>query len=176
MSERTAKLARRPTRAPPEITEGMNPLDYAILGACPPCSRCIKMAFEGQIRTEMVQPLPPEPLTPLAVDGSGPCCFDCQSADNLQKILRTRARPELEPRTRHVLKRVLHCDILDGWSLLTFPMARVCVGNDRQEQLRLPGVPMGLAHPSVSLIRVNQGDALTDHHAWMDRNSLAPHR
>ena len=46
-------------------------------------------------------------------------------------------------------------------------MARIAVGNDRQEQYRLPGVPMGLAMDGQ--IRKSKPGDLEDQHAWLDR-------
>lgn len=76
-------------------------------------------------------------LDALARDGSGPCCIDCETADLLQQ---------------HV-------------SLPTFAMARVAVGNARQEHLRLGGGPpeYGLGIPLKDHTR-----SLDDHHAWLD--------
>jgi hypothetical protein len=166
-----------PTVSPPGITpEGA--LDYAVLGDCEPCPRCLPLAWSHRIRLETVQPLPPEP--PLGLDGE-PCCFDCQTADNLRKILRDGFPAPGGGKTAGIAVRTNHMLSQSGiprkwdnedWGLLTFVMARVCVGNDRQEQLRLPGMPMGLAHPSIAILRPNQGDAMSDHHAWMDRCGL----
>lgn len=146
-------------------------IDYTELADCKPCLRCVKLAYSGRIRTETVMPLPPGDTAPEAADGSGPCCWDCQSADNLQKLMSRGLAPHLGPRTRHVVHKTTQ-ERIDDWSAFTFVMARVAVGNDRQEQLRMPGMPMGLAHPSVNLVRLSKTNALQDHHDWMDRNGL----
>ena len=105
-----------------------------------PCPRCLELAQTGRIRTETVQRLPEGlGVAPRARDGSGKCCFDCASADGL-------------------LQRV---------SGMTFEMARIAVGNDRQEQYRLPGVPMGLAMDGQ--IRKSAPGDLEDQHAWLER-------
>ena len=54
-----------------------------------PCPRCLPLAQEGDIRWEMVQPLPSGAYAPLAkVPGGGPCCYDCASADTLLRLKR----------------------------------------------------------------------------------------
>jgi hypothetical protein len=74
-----------------------------------PCPRCLKLAIEGRIDVQMVMPMPQGAFAPLGHNRQK-CCFDCASADGMVK----RLVPEFE-------------------------MARVAVGNDRQECLRLPG-------------------------------------
>jgi hypothetical protein len=105
-----------------------------------PCERCLELARDRQIRVETVQRLPAAPWTPLAQDRSGPCCFDCASADALMR---------LNP------------------GAYTFTMARIAVGNDRQEQYRLPGAPMGLV--GIRIVRPSVKGDLEDQHAWLDR-------
>ena len=75
-----------------------------------PCPRGLKLAIDRQIRAETVLPLPEGAFAPLGHNGQK-CCFDCQSADNL---IRAAGAPG-------------------------FHAARISVGNDRQECLRLPG-------------------------------------
>lgn len=105
-----------------------------------PCPRCLGLAQDHEIRVETVQRLPAAPWTPLAQDRSGPCCFDCASADALMR---------LPP------------------GAYTFAMARIAVGNDRQEQYRLPGAPMGLVGQRI--VRPSVKGDLEDQHAWLDR-------
>src|SRR5262245_48632874 len=81
-----------------------------------PCQRCLAMFRAGTLRRETVQRLAVGAFAPLARDGTGPCCFDCASADTLMAIQKT----------------------------LSFTAARVATGNCRQEQYRLPGVETGL--------------------------------
>jgi hypothetical protein len=50
---------------------------------------------------------------------------------------------------------------------LAFEMARIAVGNERQEQYRLPGVPMGLVKDG--LVRASKVGDLKAQHAWLDR-------
>lgn len=105
-----------------------------------PCPRCLALAQEGAIRVETVQRLPEGVgVAPIARDGSGKCCFDCASADTLMGRI----------------------------SSLTFTMARIAVGNDRQEQYRLPGVAMGLAIDG--LVQKSAPGDLEDQHRWLDR-------
>ena len=100
-----------------------------------PCLRCVGLARDGAIRGETIQPLPQGAWAPLARDGSGPCCFDCAAADGL----------------------------MGTEQYLDFTMARIAIGNDRQEQLRLPGVALGLR-----LLRPNLAGDLERHHAWLN--------
>ena len=104
-----------------------------------PCPRCLALAMDRLIRPETVQRLPKGiGVAPVARDGSGKCCFDCASAD------------------------ALTCRM--G---LTFAMARIAVGNDRQEQYRLPGAPMGLVGQRI--VRPSVKGDLEDQHAWLER-------
>ena len=65
----------------------------------------------------------------------------------------------------------LEGDMPDGAGL-SWVMARVAVGNDRLEQYRLPGVPMGLAHPSFNLVRTSMPGDLQEIHAWLDAHGI----
>lgn len=104
----------------------------------PPCPRCLALARACDIRWETLQPLPEGARAPLACDGSGPCCYDCAAADALV-----------------------------GMGVgVEFVAARVAVGNDRQEQYRLPGVPMGLVRGG--LVRPSAPGDLERHHTWLD--------
>ena len=103
-----------------------------------PCPRCLALAQSGQLRAEAVQRLPPNPWAPSARDKSGRCCFDCASADAVMSFV----------------------------GGMTFEMARIAVGNDRQEQYRLPGAPMGLVRER--LVRPSKPGDLEDQHAWLD--------
>jgi len=102
-----------------------------------PCPRCLKLARDGEIRFETVQQLPEGVYASLARDGSGKCCDDCAAADTLTS---------------------------QG---MLFEMARVATGNCRQEQLRLPGAPLGLV-PAGYMHRSEEGD-LERHLEWLDR-------
>jgi hypothetical protein len=95
--------------------------------------------LRANIRREAWQPLP-DRFGPLARADNTPCCHDCQTADTLVAL-----------------------DYVPTWE-----MARTVVANDRQEQLRLPGAPMGLVQ--MGLMRPSQEGDLDRHHAWL--NSL----
>ena len=152
-----------------------------------PCPRCLK--FMGQIGlkqehdtgiNEMIQPVPR--LAPaLARDGSGACCPDCQAADTLHQVM----NPEPEYTE------------LDEWAVaaeegfcpvpftepckaerigpnrslgVTWRMARIAVGNDRRDQLRAPGLPMGLV--SNGMMPASAPGDLELHWAWLKENGL----
>ena len=107
-----------------------------------PCPRCLEAAAEGILHTQAVQRLPEGPFAPLALDGSGKCCWDCASADTLVRM-----------------------KILPRWG-----MARTAVGNDRMEQYRLPGVPMGLVQQK--LVRPSEDGDFEDQLEWLERQGL----
>lgn len=113
-------------REPPDIYEGQP-------GICPTCMRLV---FNGIIRTEMVQPLPPKGIAPLNYEGEA-TCYDCSSALTLMKRVQA----------------------------LDFNMARIAVGNDRQEQFRLPGVEMGLVADHI--VRPSKPGDLDKHCKWL---------
>lgn len=135
-----------------------------------PCPRCLKLAWAGLIRAETVMPLPTDLAPPLAEDGSGPCCHDCQAADTIGKTI---LRPNTQVwgsttvgGTKHPLRRGMPFDAL-----------RIVVGNERQEQLRLPEgmrkffglVAQGYVRPSVG------ENALADHQAWLESVGINLH-
>lgn len=108
-----------------------------------PCPRCLLYAKGGRIRMETVQRLPEGAWAPRAAVGKfkGKCCFDCQAADNLLKV----------------------------GGAPSFLAARIAVGNDRQEQYRLPGAPMGLVLQGI--VRPSKPGDLEDQHRWLDDNN-----
>lgn len=107
------------------------------------CKRCLTLARAGKIRYETVMFLPEGSWAPEAQDGSGPCCYDCASADGLMRF---------------------------SSGCATFEMARIVVGNDRQRYFRLP-IEMHKSYGlAVSgLVRVLDID-LESQHAWLNRN------
>ena len=114
----------------------------------PPCPRCLKLAQEGHIRPETVQPIPSGlGRAPLGLDGIK-CCYDCAAADTL-----IRCGLIGKPKGRRDDK--------------LFEMARIAVGNDRQEQYRLPGAPMGLV--KEGLVRASKEGDFQRHLDWLDR-------
>lgn len=106
-----------------------------------PCMRCVRLSFNGRMRTEAIQPIP-QPAPPRSREGNIPCCRDCALADALVGM---------------------------GY-VPTFEMARVVVANDRQEQLRLPGAPMGLVQ--MGLMLPNREGDLERHHTWLAGHGL----
>ena len=104
------------------------------------CPRCLKLAWSGHIARETIMPLPKFPA--LGLDGMR-CCHDCESADTLIKL------------------KTLPND---------FAMARIAVGNDRREQLRLPGAPIGLVYSNI--VRPCAKGDLEEHLKWLERNKL----
>jgi hypothetical protein len=106
-----------------------------------PCPRCLPLAGFGHIRLETVQPMPKGVMAPLAKEPHGePCCLDCAAAD---LVLAMAGAPN-------------------------FLAARIAVGNDRQEQYRLPGVPMGLV--MVGYVRPSKKGDFEKHLAWLEKN------
>jgi hypothetical protein len=90
---------------------------------------------------------------PGHVDHNIPCCYDCAAADTIIKL-----------------------KYVPGWTKdprdygSSFSMARIVVGNDRQEQLRLPGAPMGMVYHGV--VRPSAPGDLEKHHRWMDEKAI----
>jgi hypothetical protein len=116
-----------------------------------PCPRCLKLARDRRIRVEMVQRLPEGvAAAPLARDGSGKCCLDCASADAVMGRLLTPSAEDGDDRRGQY-----------------FEMARIAVGNDRQEQYRVPGAPMGLVAEGV--VRPSKPGDLKNQLAWLER-------
>lgn len=130
-----------------------------------PCPRCLPLAFAGRIRHETVQRLPEGAWAPRArpiearrctehedceahpalgeacAHYQGPCCLDCASADTLLAMQQAPC----------------------------FVSARIAVGNDRQEQYRLPGIPMGLV--AAGLVRPSAKGDFETHLAWLDKHN-----
>jgi hypothetical protein len=107
-----------------------------------PCPRCRNLYDTNVLDDpEMVQPLGEHPA--LARDGTGPCCDDCRAADTLLSL--DHVGPD-------------------------FGMARIAVGNDRQEQYRLPAAPLGLVH--AGLMKPSQPGDLHAHLAWLARHGI----
>lgn len=117
------------------------PHSFALVGTGEPCATCIRLAFNGRMRPEAIQPVPALAGPRLRRDNSR-CCRDCALAETLVSL---------------------------GY-VPEFEMARTVVANDRQEQLRLPGVPTGLVQMGMML--PNQSGDLDRHHAWLVEHSL----
>ncbi len=104
-----------------------------------PCPRCLELYLDGKLARESVQPIPE--LAPFAaVPGGGRCCRDCASADTLVKL-------KMVPSFEH---------------------ARAAVAQDRGEQLRLPGAPIGLV--GRGLVRPSIEGDLVRHYEWLEAN------
>lgn len=102
-----------------------------------PCPSCVRASMVGTIRREATQPLPAGAEAPLDYEGN-PWCFDCSAASTLSRVA----------------------------PALTWDMARTAVGNDRQEQLRMPGVPMGLV--KTGIVRPSAEGDFERHVEWLE--------
>lgn len=110
-----------------------------------PCPVCLRLAWSGVIRPEMVMPLPATCPPRLRSDNK-PCCRDCASADGLA------SDPEL---------------------CMNFEMARVAVGNDRVEHLRMPlGMSESFGLIGMGRIRPCSIEDLAGHQEWLSRHRL----
>lgn len=89
------------------------------------------------MRREAIQPLP-APAPPRLRSDNTPCCHDCALADTLVRL-----------------------GYVPDWD-----MARTATANGRQEQLRLPGAPIGLVQ--MGLQRANEAGDLERHWTWLD--------
>jgi hypothetical protein len=135
----------------------------------PACPRCFSLAFAGKIRAETVMPIP-SPAPPIAIEHlpenaspkGSPICFDCQAAENLAKLGVCGAWIATEPGGPKHPPRVD----------MPFSARRIAVGNERQEQLRLPPElrpHFGLV--KAGLVRQTAGEhmvALEYHHDWLE--------
>ncbi len=104
-----------------------------------PCPRCLRLSDDGVLDY-------PEMVQPLgerpalARDKSGVCCSDCRAADALMR-----------------------------YAGIDFDMARIAVGNDRMEQNRLPGAPIGLV--GAGFMKPSEPGALDRHLAWLRKHA-----
>lgn len=105
------------------------------------CPSCLRASMDGHMRREAIQPLP-ELAPPLSRQNNAPCCHDCAVADTLVAL-----------------------GYVPDWD-----MARTVVSNDRQEQLRLPGAPMGLV--GMRLMRPSAPGDMERHHAWLAKQGI----
>jgi len=156
-----------------------NPLEAGSV-ACP---RCLALWQAGALWLEMVRPLP-ECAPPLDVTTAAPHCHDCAAADSL--VRRSRADPRflayLTERSQPVRLSPTPDDDFEegeedrgdeGVGGISWVMGRVAVGNDRLEQYRLPGVPLGLAHPSLALVRPSAAGDGSKIRTWLVDLGLA---
>jgi hypothetical protein len=109
-----------------------------------PCPTCLPLAQKGRIRMETIQRLPPGAYAPLSRKYKGvKICYDCASAEAMVGI--------------------------PACGTPLFIMARIAIGNDRQEQYRLPGVLMGLV--KAGYCRPSKPGDLERQHKWLDENN-----
>lgn len=120
-----------------------------------PCQRCFGLWEGGHIDAEMVQPLPSCPSIGLNRERQ---CPDCQAAETLLK-LGMIGRVDLKGFVRGDDRATKDYES-------AFIMARIAVGNDRMEQYRLPGVPMGLV--KMGLVRPSAPGDFDKQLKWMD--------
>jgi hypothetical protein len=104
-----------------------------------PCPRCLALYETGKIRGEIVMPLPFKAPPYAKVPNGRPCCFDCSSADALVR------------------------------GPITFEMARITIGNDRQEEMRLSGVANRVRPYHL---RVSAPGDLDRHHVWLRKHRI----
>lgn len=102
-----------------------------------PCPRCEGLVETGAMSKYWIQRLPQGAFAPLAVDGSGKCCTLCGLADTMAKFT----------------------------AGVDFGMARIAVGQDWAEQLRLPGVRIG----ATKLVPPAEPGDLDAHAEWLTR-------
>ena len=150
-----------------------------------PCPRCLVWIEDTPNKwgtAEMIQPLPS--MAPaLTRDGSGPCCPDCQAADTLHQRMNTEPPPgglaSLVEAAQTYFKPVPFTTTCpeqergpNRSTSMTWQMCRVAVGNDRRDQYRMPGLPMGLVY--LGYVSASVEDDLDRHHEWMDEHGLWP--
>jgi len=106
----------------------------------PPCPKCMRLAQQGKIRNETVQPLQSTLVVqcPMDVETKEPICRECNAAWTLMRLS----------------------------SVPTWEMARVAVANDFQERIRLPGTRLGLA--MVGIVEPSKKGDMERHHRWLD--------
>jgi hypothetical protein len=109
------------------------------------CPRCKALAVAGRIRAETVQRLPEGACAPMGLNRQKEC-FDCASAETLLRM------------------GVIGRGTMDDQA---FEMARIAVGNDRQEQYRAPGLPLGLVQ--AKLMRPSAPGDFEEQLAWLKR-------
>ena len=121
-----------------------------------PCPRCLDLYKREKIRGETVMPMPEGAFAPMEMYEPKKCCRDCAAADTLIRI--------------GLIGKAARDDDSDRET--AFIMARIAVGNDRQEQLRMPGMPLGLVGQGLVAPCVD-GD-FDRHHTWLKRHGIDP--
>lgn len=120
-----------------------------------PCPRCLDLYERERIRGETVMPLPQGAFAPMEMYRPVKCCRDCASADTLIRIKLIGHGSDRDT---------------DADRETSFIMARIVVGNDRQEQLRMPGIPMGMV--GEGLVAPCEPGDFEKHHAWLDKHGI----
>lgn len=142
-------VTTEPTGAPAETGE--------------PCPLCLEARRKGFIRTEAIQPLPAL-APPHSTEGNRPCCHDCQAADTLLRVLE-RQGDRIGAYARSKAEALAPKHDRTAWLMM-----RCVVGNDRQEQYRVPGAPLGMVY--FGLVRESAPGDLERHHAWLQAHHL----
>ena len=120
----------------------------------PPCPKCLDFYSDGAIRWETIQPLPQgRGMAPISRRSFMRAEPGARPSPSGRKICRSCARAE---------------GLMDTGACADDAAARVAVGNEFQEALRMPpgmAAVMGLRlFPDVSI------DDFDGHHAWLDRH------
>ena len=126
----------------------MKPMKKMLMTSTP-CPRCRDLAERGLIRAETVQRLPQGAAAPLGLNRQKEC-LDCASAETLIRF--------------GFMGEKIHDED-------HFIMARIAVGNDRQEQYRLPGAPLGLV--ASGLVRPSAPGDLEEQVVWLKTQQWA---
>lgn len=105
-------------------------------------------------------------------------CGSCREA-NEDDVLRTEAmrplsgQPGVDALSRYTQEPRKICadcnaaETLMGLQGMTWDQARIAIANDRQEQLRLPGAPLGILVTQLGGQFSKEGE-LDDCHRWLD--------
>ena len=105
------------------------------------CPQCIDDLDSGLLpRAENVQRLPKGAFAPMGLD-KRKVCFDCASTATVMHV-----------------------------TGLNWEQSRIAVANDRSEQYRLPGVPMGLTKDK--LVKMNKEGDFEEQLDWLDEIGL----
>lgn len=110
-----------------------------------PCPRCLKLAWADKMPVDMVMPMPKERAPVAREPGGQHCCHDCSAADGLRSLV----------------------------GGLTFEMARIAVGNDRREGLRMPrGMMECFGTCKMGFTRPSSIEDLEAHYDFLKKNHI----
>ena len=118
-----------------------------------PCPRCYDLYMRFKIRGETVMQMPVGACAPMEMYRPVKCCRDCAAADTV-----IRRGMIGSPRDR------------DSDRETQFIMARIAVGNDRQLQLRAPGIVQGLVLSNI--VTPSAPGDMDKHHAWLAKHAI----